>query len=109
MEDKEFYTLDEVKDELIGKCGTNERDEYEAEIEAYLIGRHIREARKSQNLTQKQLGERLGVQTAQISKIENGRNITISTIIRVLHALGLSADFSIQGLTPVRLGVESNG
>lgn len=105
MERKEYYTFDEVKDELIGKRGTAGRDEYEAEIEAYLIGQHIREARKSQHLTQKQLGERLGVQTAQISKIENGRNITITTIIRVLNALGLSADFSIQGLAPVRLGL----
>ena len=105
--DKEFYTFEEVKDELIGKCGTPSRDEYEAEIEAHLIGQHIREARKSLNLTQKELGERLGVQTAQISKIENGRNITIATIVRVLNALGLSADFSIQGLKPVRLGAGS--
>ncbi len=107
MIDKKFYTFEEVKDELIGKCGTVSRDEYEAEIEAHLIGQHIREARKSQNLTQKELGERLGVQTAQISKIENGRNITITTIVRVLNALGLSADFSIQGLRPVRLGAGS--
>lgn len=106
MKDKEYYSFDEVKDELIGKRGTYERDQYEADIEAHLIGQHIREARKSQNLTQKQLGERLGVQTAQISKIENGRNITISTIIRVLNALGLSANFSIQGLAPIRLGIQ---
>lgn len=108
MESKAYYTFDEVKDELIGRCGTVERDEYEAEIEAYLIGQHIRDARKLQNLTQKQLGERLGVQTAQISKIENGRNITLTTIIRVLNALGLTADFSIRGLTPVRLGVRAD-
>ena len=101
---KEYYTFDEVKDELIGKRGTSERDDYEAEIEAHLIGVHIREARKAQNLTQKQLGERLGVQSAQISKIENGRNVTMTTIIRVLHALGLTADFTIEGLSPVRLG-----
>lgn len=107
MENNKYYTFEEVKDELIGKCGTKERDEYEAEIEAHLIGQHIREARKSQNLTQKQLGERIGVQTAQISKIENGRNITITTIVRVLNALGLSADFSIQGLAPIKLGLST--
>ena len=104
MEQKEYYSFDEVKDELIGLRGTAARDEYEAEIEAHLIGQHIREARKLQNLTQKELGERVGVQTAQISKIEHGRNLTIATIVRVLNALGLSADFSIQGLAPVRLG-----
>lgn len=107
MEREQYFTLEEVKDQLIGKRGTVERDEYEADIEAHLIGRHIREARKSRHLTQKQLGERIGVQTAQISKIENGRNITISTIVRVLRALGLTADFSIQGLAPVKLGANS--
>lgn len=104
---EKYYSFEEVKDELIGKRGTTERDEYEAEIEAHLIGRQIREARKAQNLTQKQLGERLGVQTAQISKIESGRNITIATIVRVLNALGRSADFSIQGLSPIRLGANA--
>lgn len=107
MVDKEYYTFEEVKDELIGRCGSVPRNEYEAEIEAHLIGQHIREARKSQNLTQKELGERVGVQTAQISKIENGRNLTIATIVRVLNALGLSANFSIQGLQPVKLGAGS--
>lgn len=104
MEQKEYFSFEEVKDDLIGKRGTIERDEYEAEVEAHLIGQHIREARKLQNLTQKELGEKVGVQTAQISKIEHGRNLTIATIVRVLNALGLSADFSIQGLAPIRLG-----
>ncbi len=104
MEQKEYFSFEEVKDDLIGKRGTIERDEYEAEVEAHLIGQHIREARKLQNLTQKELGEKVGVQTAQISKIEHGQNLTIATIVRVLNALGLSADFSIQGLAPIRLG-----
>lgn len=102
-----FYTLEEMTDKHIGKRGTPERVCFEAEVEAALIGASIKEARKSMNLTQKELGERVGVQTAQISKIENGRNLTIATIVRVLNALGLSADFSIQGLRPVRLGAGS--
>lgn len=99
-----FYTLEEMTDKHIGKRGTPERESFEAEVEAALIGVSIKEARKSMNLTQKELGERVGVQPAQISKIENGRNLTIATIVRVLNALGLSADFSIQGLRPVKLG-----
>lgn len=99
-----FYTLEEMTDKHIGKKGTPARDSFDADVEAALIGASIKEARKSLNLTQKELGERVGVQTAQISKIESGRNLTISTIVRVLRALGMSADFSIQGLAPVRLG-----
>ena len=99
-----FYTLEEMTDKHIGKRGTPARESFEADVEAALVGATIKEARKAQNLTQKQLGERLGVQSAQISKIENGRNVTMTTIIRVLHALGLTADFTIEGLSPVRLG-----
>lgn len=32
MRKLEFYTLDEAKDELIGKVGEPERDEYEAQL-----------------------------------------------------------------------------
>ncbi len=99
-----FYTLEEITDKHIGKIGTPARDAFDAEVEAALIGARIKEARKMQNITQRELGERVGVQTAQISKIENGRNLTISTIVRVLNALGLTASFSIGNLTPITLG-----
>ncbi|MDE7153724.1 MAG: helix-turn-helix domain-containing protein [Muribaculaceae bacterium] len=100
-----FYTLEEMTDKHIGKRGTPERESFEADVEAALIGASIKAARKAQNMTQKELGEKVGVQTAQISKIESGRNLTIATIVRVLKALGLSAEFSIKGLAPVHLGV----
>ena len=99
-----FYTLEEITDKHIGKIGTPERDAFDAEVEAALIGASIKEARKSLNLTQQQLGERVGVQPAQISKIESGRNLTIATLVIVLNTLGLTADFSIQGLAPITLG-----
>lgn len=99
-----FYTLEEITDKHIGKIGTPARDAFEAEVEAALIGSKIKEARKLQNITQRELGERVGVQTSQISKIENGRNLTISTIVRILNALGLTASFTIGNLTPITLG-----
>lgn len=102
-----FYTLDEMIDKHVGKRGTIERENFEASVETALIGESIKEARKSLNLTQRELGEKVGVQTAQISKIESGRNLTITTIVRILNALGLTADFTIKGLTPVTLGNKS--
>ena len=107
MENMKFYTLDEITDKHIGKRGTCARETFEAEVEAALIGASIKEARKAQKLTQKELGERAGVQSAQISKIESGRNLTIVTIVKVLKALGLTADFSIEGLAPVTLGAHA--
>ena len=92
MKDKEYYTLEEVQDELIGPVGTPKRDAFEsklaAELEAYKIGEALKKARKEQNLTQKQLGEKVGVKEAQISKIENGKSVAFTTIIRLFKALG---------------------
>ncbi len=105
MENKEWYTLEEVTDEIIGVKGTPERECFDADVEAALIGASIRNARKANNMTQAQLGERVGVQAAQISKIESGRNLTIATIVRVLKALGMSAEFSIMGQAPIKLAV----
>jgi DNA-binding XRE family transcriptional regulator len=101
-----FYTHDEILDKHIGKKGSLARESFDAEVEAALIGASIKNARKAQHLTQIQLGERVGVQAAQISKIESGRNLTIATIVKVLNALGLTASFSINelGFQPVILG-----
>ena len=65
-----------MKDKLWGKRGTPEREAMEAklkeDVNAYIVGEAIRKARLAQNLTQEQLGERIGVQRAQISKLEKG-------------------------------------
>ena len=89
-----LYSFEEVKDELIGKVGTPERDEHERKVaeavHAYHIGEAIKKARLLQNLTQEQLGERVGVKKAQISRLERGYSITIPTMSRVFKALGSS-------------------
>lgn len=91
----EFITFEESKDRILGKVGTPERDEYEAEVRKalndYRIGEAIKAERKRQGLTQEQLGERMGVQKAQISKIENGKGIAYSSLVRAFQALGAKA------------------
>ena len=81
-------------DECIGKVGTPERDEFEAEVaksvQAYEIGELIKKARLQQELMQEELGERIGVKKAQISRLEKGNNITLPTISRVFQALGVA-------------------
>lgn len=82
------YTLDEVQDKLIGKIGTPGRDKFEYELQMDLIGQAIRQARKERKLTQEELGKLIGVQKAQISRIENNAsNVTIETMMRVFNAL----------------------
>lgn len=62
------------------------------------VGEAIRLARKSQNLTQSQLGERLGVGKAQISRIETGDSATLATLSRVFKAMGLTVSIDIGGV-----------
>lgn len=95
MEELKFYTESEMLDKHIGKAGTPHRAEFDDEFNTFLIGEAIKEARRNRQLTQEQLGNLIGVKKGQISKIENGRNLTLSTISRVLHALGLQAHLSI--------------
>ena len=104
----DYTTLDQMIEKDLGLIGTTERDQFEAEvkerIEAWRLGEKVRETRKAQNLTQKELGERIGVGEAQISKIESGRAATFTTISRVLKALGAkSASLDLGSLGRVAL------
>lgn len=95
-------TLEELEDKYIGKVGTPRRDAYEEslqeEIHAYHIGEAIKQARIKQDLTQEELGMRMGVQRAQVSKIESGRNLTLGTIARAFKALGIPAELIAGGM-----------
>ena len=91
------YTLAEMKDKYIGKVGTNEREEYEYELRMDVLGKMIKTARQERNLTQEELGRLVGVQKAQISKLENSANSArIDTIIKVFRALKAEINFNVK-------------
>lgn len=94
-----LYTHEEMLDRVVGKKGTQRRDAMEAELQSYLIGEAIKQARMEKNLTQEQLGVLMGVQRAQVSRIEKGHNLTIGTIIRAFKAMGVPAAFSFGGMS----------
>ena len=91
------YSLSEMKDKYIGKAGTPERDKYEYELRMDVLGRMIKQARQERNLTQEQLGQLVGVQKSQISKLESSTNsATIDTIIKVFKALKAEINFNVK-------------
>jgi HTH-type transcriptional regulator / antitoxin HipB len=91
------YSLSEMKDKYIGKTGTAEREEYEYELRMDVLGRMIKTARQERNLTQEQLGELVGVQKSQISKLESSTNsATIDTILKVFKALKAEINFNVK-------------
>ena len=91
------YTLDQIKEEMIGKRGTTARNSYESELSLELLGEMIRMTRLQRNLTQEQLGGLVGVQKAQISKLEkSANNVTVDTILKVFNALKAKVNFRIE-------------
>ncbi len=91
------YTLDEMKDKFIGKRGNPVREKYEYELRMDLLGQMIKTTRKERNLTQEQLGQLIGVQKAQISKLENSANsASIDTILKVFQALKAEISFQVK-------------
>lgn len=90
-------SLDSMVDKHIGKIGTPKRNAFENELRIELLGQAIKQARLEQNLTQEQLGELVGVQKAQISKIENSvKNARLETLLKVFDALGAKVNFNVE-------------
>ncbi len=107
MSDKgklKLYSLDEVTDKYIGKQGTPKREAFDQELRMDLLGQALKQARQDRNLTQEQLGKMVGVQKAQISKLENSlTDARFDTILKVFKALGAKINFNVELLnTPVQ-------
>jgi len=93
----QMYTLEQIEDEFIGQRGTEKREIYEQELQLEVLGDLIKKVRLDRNLTQHQLGQLIGVQRAQISKLENNMtNVTIDTILKVFNALKAKVVFNVE-------------
>ena len=80
-------------DEMLAKQMKDEefKKEYEAIQPEMDVIRAIVDARTSQNLTQKELSERTGINQADISKLENGtRNPSINLLKRLAEGMGMT-------------------
>ncbi|WP_200942785.1 helix-turn-helix domain-containing protein [Dyadobacter sp. Leaf189] len=97
MDKFKTVSLDQMIDKHIGERGTEKREAFENELRIDLLGHAIKQARQERNLTQEQLGELVGVQKAQISKIENSvKNARFETILKVFDALGATVHFNVE-------------
>lgn len=75
---------DQLQDEKFKK-------EYEAVQPEMDVIRAIVDARMSQNLTQKELAERTGINQADISKLEKGtRNPSVNLLKRLAEGMGMT-------------------
>jgi DNA-binding XRE family transcriptional regulator len=98
-----FYSHEEVLDKILGSKGSEVRDEHDTNVQSFLMGEALKQARLSKNLTQEELGEMIGVKRAQISRIEKGYNLTFGTVTKVLKAMGINASLHLAGIGKVIL------
>ena len=67
------------------------KEEYEKLQPEFDIIRAMVDARTSQDMTQKELSERTGINQAEISKLENGtRNPTVNLLKRLAEGMGMT-------------------
>lgn len=86
MENKRPKTFSEHLDQKYGKKGTEKRENYEQEFEAFKLGVMLQELRKEKGLTQEQLAEKCGTTKTYISRIENNSSdIRLSTLMRIIR------------------------
>jgi HTH-type transcriptional regulator / antitoxin HipB len=92
-----------LEDEWFGKPGSSERITSDEGLRQELImarlGAAIQQTRKARNLSQGELGKRIGVGKAQVSKLENAPgNVTVGTLLRVFTALGARLTIVVESL-----------
>ena len=85
-----FYNHEEVLDKVLGPKGNIERDEHEANIQSFLMGEALKQARLSKNLTQEELSKRTGIHQSDISKLEKGtRNPSLKLLQRLAEGMDM--------------------
>jgi len=89
-------SLEDAKDRVLGKLGSPRREVYEMELKVEMLGAAIRNIRKEQNLSQSELGEKLGISKYQISRIEKDTTtVNVQTLLKVFGALGRDISINI--------------
>ena len=89
----DVHSMDAVFDELYGKVGTPEREEFRKEAYAYYVGQLIHDARKQERITQDDLAHKVGTTKSYISKIEKGYiEPGVGLFFRIIEALGLKVN-----------------
>lgn len=86
-------------DEFFAHIPAEQQERIHAKAHALKQAYELSQLRQTANLSQMQLAEKMGVSQANISKIENGQDMHLSTLIKYVNALGgtLSINAHING------------
>lgn len=96
MKELQLTPIEDLIKEDYGDEGTSTRMEFEAGVDAFILGEKLKEERKKAGLTQEQLATKIGTKKTYISRVENGHaDIQMSTLFKIFHGLGRKVSFTI--------------
>lgn len=89
QEEKILTPIEDLIAEDFGAKGTPDRDQFEMECDAFVIGEQLKIERLKAGLTQEQLASKIGTKKSFISRVERGlADIQLSTLVRLFRGLG---------------------
>jgi transcriptional regulator with XRE-family HTH domain len=72
-----------------------------------LLGERVKKERLNQNMTQSELAHRAGMDRIVLTRLENGKGCTLSSLVRIMRSLGkinhLDLFLPEPGVSPVQL------
>ena len=90
---KDIYDVDAWLDESLGKEGTPEREKNRERAWEEYNAQLLLDARKTAQLTQQALADRIGANKGYISRIERGLTVpTVATLYKIASAMGLTIE-----------------
>ena len=88
--------IEDLITEDFGAEGTPTRMEFDADVDAFILGERLKEERQKAGLTQEQLAEKIGTKKSYISRVENGHaDIQVSTLLKIFKGLGHRVSLTI--------------
>lgn len=86
---KNLTPIEDYISEDFGAPGTPEREQFEMECDAFIIGEQLKDERIKAGLTQEQLADKIGTKKSFISRVERGHtDIQLSTLVKLFRGLG---------------------
>jgi len=96
LQEMNLTPIEDFITEDFGPEGTPTRMEFDANVDAFILGERLKEERQKAGLTQEQLANKIGTKKSYISRVENGyTDIQVSTLLKIFQGLGRRVSLTI--------------
>jgi len=89
--------IEDLIAEDFGEIGTPERNLFDLECDAFILGEQLKEERLKAGFTQEEFAQKIGMTKSLVSKIEHGySDIKLSALAKIFSVFGLSLGLSLR-------------